>query len=566
MGTYRVETEDGVFDVELDDSTKESKTTTKQVDQPFKRGFVESAVSRLINKISPERGKEWDLARQEFENRYPGTIQRQRNIGEFGQSVMAGAGAMSAAKSAMPALASKSFLPRIGVSAIGGIAAAQPFQYENLQQRAIGTGVSAIAGPVIGETFGLAKRGIGKAIEIFKAPKALEGITKEINALNSLPSKGDIKSGTAKGLRILGNVQKSLTEEVSSAGKKSVQELTEVFKKRNEFLKTALSKESLNESQLAKGKLRTVFSDMTKIYKTSLDKIENDLVARGQSFNKNDLLSMIAEAQENIELSGIPRDSKIFSLFDKAVEKVSGMSDDVIDLQSLKKFKNSFYDELSSGAQKGTSYYGENDHAISEFLKSYGKILETKAPELKVLNAEYAPMANARRWAMSNFKPFNVNEVERGMKILENVSKSGRVNQDYINYLKVLERGSGRFKGTGKIGEETLKAGQQLSTVQKSFNSAKKKLLDQVEFKISQIEESFKPDISTIKKSGSEAMDDFLVRKERLGSLSNKKQELEKLKGYRKWLIISGAVGGLSIAPQVRKVAYPIAHVISGGT
>jgi hypothetical protein len=208
-----------------------------------------------------------------------------------------------------------------------------------------------------------------------------------------------------------------------------------------------------------------------------------------------DLSKMAQSLAENYPQLGITSESDLLdALSHKGMATVAGKGGQMeidmtkpLNLTELRNFKNKIYDTLSSGVKSGNKYSGIDDQVANVFLRNHGSFIGELSPELKQLNVEFAPMANARAWAMKTFKPYNVNDIQRGANVLENIATGKNPNQTNINYLKQLEEGSGSFQGAGDLTGRTGAIGKGIKDLKQSFDLAKKNLVDSTDYRLHQL-------------------------------------------------------------------------------
>ena len=187
-----------------------------------------------------------------------------------------------------------------------------------------------------------------------------------------------------------------------------------------------------------------------------------------------------------MRIGGFPEDSTIYKTISNVFEKYDPNRN--LSLKDIKIIKNKIFDKVSVGAKTGSKYYEIDDQAVNIFLKNHGEYIGDISPELKQLNSEFAPMANARAWAMKTFRPYNELEIQKGADILERLAKNQVPNQTDLNYLKVLAEGSGRFKGANELRGITTETGKKLLLQKEEFDLARKNLIDATNYRINQLQ------------------------------------------------------------------------------
>ena len=270
-----------------------------------------------------------------------------------------------------------------------------------------------------------------------------------------------------------------------------------------------LSTNALSQSAKNKGKISSTAKRNTEIYGETLDEIEERLskvdpntgknsMPNRKSYLENVLDRTINEAQE----MGLPNDSPVLSKLrsfqarfspkdevDDAAEAVDMLGMKIpkaaeqpvqMTLDELRNIKNSAFGKTSSGFKSGASYSTPKDKVSELFLKNHGEFMGGLDEEIGIMNKEFAPYARSRRFGYKAFKPNAPEEVQRGANILERTAGKGKPNKDNLNYLERLEKGSGRFEGTGDLRGNTTKLGSQLKTIDeqiKTLESSKSNLI-----------------------------------------------------------------------------------------
>lgn len=315
-----------------------------------------------------------------------------------------------------------------------------------------------------------------------------------------------LATGTAKdifsGGKELDIIQRELAEQplqrlsiqntirdVRASSKETSADMIKSFKEANQTIQRNLAREAQLQSESTKGPLRELFKNVSKTYGEGLSKAEDTLEKSGTTLKSSGYLKVLDDTLEEFRFKGIPEENPVFDLLLKYQKQLLDFlnkngRDAEISLRELKTIRQGVYDTLSSSVKTGTKYAEIDDHAANIFLKNYGEFMGKLSPELSKLNKEFAPMANARGWAMRNFRPYNTQEVQRGANVLERIAKSDVPNKTDLNYLKVLEEGSGRFSGAGKLTGKTLEIGKETKGIKESFDVAKYNLLKSTDLKI----------------------------------------------------------------------------------
>lgn len=403
-----------------------------------------------------------------------------------------------------------------------------------------------------GAMAGLPKPSLRALNRIAPTP-AIESLEANVVSLLKKPTVAMEEAGTKRGLNILGKAKKSMQADIQKAGNQDLQGLTTAFKQTKSELDKSIYNEATLLSSQGKSKIKNLTKNMTETYRKGLDEAEEALASRGETIISSEYRNVVDSAIEEAISKNLPEGSPAFSKLRKisraldAGERDTGVldskgnkiilanPDDPISLKDVKNLKNQVYDALSSGVKEGAKYATEEDEVANIFLRKHGEFMAKKSPELAELNAEFAPLAQARSWAMKNFRPFNENEITRAANVLSRIAKSKNPSQTDLNYLKQLESGSGRFKGTGSLRGGIEATGTKAKNIQTQFESAKKQLIDSTEYRIKQLESSINDDINLVKKGGFEANYAATQRQGEVEMLRIKIQRLERLRRLRNW-------------------------------
>lgn len=347
-----------------------------------------------------------------------------RVVGKYAAPIVSAIGygglAEQAAGKFIPGLAGASFIPRVGRSAIGSAVGAQPFEYKSPQERAMMTGASAVAGPVIGETIGLGIKGIKLA------PGAVKSLFK---------SGKDLKRASSYGEKITESIE-NLKDALPSA-------------------KEALKDASIDDAVRYKKALRPISKENSKIYREGLKQAE--VSAKLTQSKVSDVIER--SVQEAID-QGIPENSPLLTEMRNMINEIKpgtktkfdwqtlgdvpDTTDEKLTIEQLRNIKS----RLFKVADKSQDHADEIANAI--FMRNYGDEIASQSPGFQAMQTEYAPYVEAKKWAYRVFKPFTKDEIPNGNRILKRVA-SGNANAEDFAYLERLESGSGRFKGTGNL-------------------------------------------------------------------------------------------------------------------
>ncbi len=241
---------------------------------------------------------------------------------------------------------------------------------------------------------------------------------------------------------------------------------------------TGLQNAALDASELAKEKIPAATSDWSPTYGQGLDDAERQITQGGGNLTKTDYLEKVVNPSiKEAEAKGLPVDnptlSKLYELRDNLSPPAPKMTqqfdwntvqtrpvaeapefDNSLGLNDFKNMKNSVFGEISKGAQRSVASPQPEDVAGNIYLGKHANYVGSASEDMANMNKEYGPAANSRSWGYKVFKPGKSDEVQRGANVLQRIA-TGTHNADDLNYLKTLEEGSGRFKGTGSLRGET---------------------------------------------------------------------------------------------------------------
>lgn len=344
----------------------------------------------------------------------------------------------------------------------------------NPLQAAIGAGIGKYAEPVMGAV-GKGASFVGKGIADSPFGKAIGG---------AWDTAGQI-FGSGKDLK---NVEGQLASNESQ---------TTGLQGAREVAKDNLSNSALDASESAKGKISSTAKGWSDTYGEGLDQAEEDLANSGTKLKKSDYLKNVVEpsiqqAHEMNLPSDNPTLSKLYQLHSKLSPPTtteefvpemdmmgnyskppeSAVFDDNLNVKDFRDIKNSVLDSISSGFKKGTASAKPEDVAGNIFLKNHGNYVASVSEDMANMNKEFGPAANSRNWAYKVFKPGKPDEVQRGANVLERIAK-GTHNADDLNYLDQLEKGSGRFKGTGNLRGNTQSYADQIKDIDSKLEGLK---------------------------------------------------------------------------------------------
>lgn len=473
--------------VDLLANTQPQSNVVQQIQSGAQESPILNTIGKLvaagINKVNPNfpSGEEYGQASKDIQATSPapqGVLQTiARGAGKYGPDVAASLPVFGAASAL-----TKSPMLAAGIAGATYEGGKKVLEGENAFPTALESSVAGAATAGLLQGSGKMLEGVpsimNKVKNVLSAGKNLKRVQSEIAKIAGLSPETKIVANEAKEL-------------VRYNKKLSLSELTDNFSKTNKTLNEQLKNETTLQSSANKEKLTSVFKNMSKTYRKGIDQAEDSLIAQGKSVTDKDYVTKVVDkTMQELKDRFIPEDSPAFQTLKEMQTSLKYPIDRKVEQMSLsdvKNLKNQIYDTLSSGEQSGTKYSGIDGQVANIFLKNHGNFIGELSPELKQLNAEFAPMANARNWAMKNFRPYNVNEIQKGANVLENIATGKTPNQTNINYLKQLEEGSGSFTGAGELKGKTVTIGKNIKNIKETFDLAKKNLIDSTDYKIHQL-------------------------------------------------------------------------------
>jgi len=435
--------------------------------------------------------------------------------------------------------------------------------------------------------------------EIWNAGKNLKSVQKELARIAGLPSESALAKGTAKGVKAVKTAGKSLTEADAAQAKalrsgasdlKSPKPTPDAglnaLKEKRRIIETRLKDVTRAEASDYKEAIKKTFANVTKTYGEGIEAAEADLAKRGVKLSRKEYAEkVIGRTLEEAEARGISSDDPVLTTLRKLQNKLlAGTEDEVVQspiltasgqpitkvvtpaqenltIQEMKNLKNGIYGELSGGVRGGTAAVSDaEDQVANMFLRNHGEYLGPKSPALQALNKEAAPMFEARRWAYKNFRPYRPMEIEKGAKILEKIASGGKVNPDDVGFLRVLEKGSGRFQGTGTYTTKSTALGKEIELTAKTYSEARQRLIDAADFRIAEIEKSINADVATLKSAGEDSLEALRQMKSKEVELLDMKKRLEDLRKVKLTLI--GLAAGTTV---FGKKALSVAKAVTVG-
>jgi hypothetical protein len=196
------------------------------VEEPSKPklGMVETMVAPIMEKVFPG----WGAARGQFEQQYPGVVDRARFRGQMGQAVLSGNLAGQGLTQA--GVRGVGLAPSMLRGAVEGAVGSQSFDYGSVGNRIIATaGAGAFGGVVGGAVSGAigAGRSISKTINRLKDPRipVMSQIQEEISANKQAMSS--VASGGSKQIQATGAIGREASEAISGRAKSIEDRITQ---------------------------------------------------------------------------------------------------------------------------------------------------------------------------------------------------------------------------------------------------------------------------------------------------------------------------------------------------
>jgi hypothetical protein len=231
----------------------------------------------------------------------------------------------------------------------------------------------------------------------------------------------------------------------------------------------ALKDASINDAVLYKNKLRPVSKENSKIYREGLD-----LAEKSANITQSKVSSILEQSIDEALEQGVNENSALITAmkeelgnikpgsktrFDyESLTNVADVEDSKLSLEAIRNLKS----RLFKVADKSQDHADEVGNAI--FMKNYGKEIASQSSEFQAMQSEYAPFVEAKKWAYRTFKPFTKDEIPNGNRVLKRIA-SGSANAEDFAYLKRLENGSGRFKGTGEMRQSSQSMADSLRNI-----------------------------------------------------------------------------------------------------
>lgn len=274
--------------------------------------------------------------------------------------------------------------------------------------------------------------------------------------------KQGLKPLTEQFTQPYGLPKSELTRKIEETGKEAVGKLRDEKK----LLDKSIFQESDKAATDIQSKLPEYFKRNSTIYGKELDRISDGLVKQGNPITRGEMSDILddvmRESQDDLLASGKPMQEIDFlaKKYDINPKQVGVGEDGVpimerpdpnqpLDFKQVVSDVKAIRNSLSSKAKIGQNYTPE-DVVAAKFAKRWGDYLETKVPEFKNLNKEYAPVIATMKTAGKYFKPYSQG-VDRlqGVSFLKNIAQD-KLQSSEKKLLDMLQEGTDNFPGIGQ--------------------------------------------------------------------------------------------------------------------
>jgi hypothetical protein len=421
------------------------------------------------------------------------------------------------------ALAARKILPRMGIGAIegavGGASGASDMTGAGPNAGNMATGaVFGAVGGAIAEPIGLGGAKLVREYRKFKVDmkkplpplmSRISNATKDVRSgakqeIDKIRSEyANIKQQTINGIR--SNIKK-FSGDLDSATKGTVEDLQK--------------------------KLPGFFKANSDAYGKRFDEIADDAANAGKFMRRKDVLEILdnTEAQlDGLEIKDSLAQKAMAELrarFSGSLEQgniilpkgvgVDALVDEKIPLKEIVEQHKNLRKSFSSAFRNGTSGYSREDIPMNILQRNLADKIADVAPELKDLNAAYAPVIKARERAYQIFKPFkgDVN-IGTGMTALRQQALGGLKNDNLMN---VIEGGTEFSKGLGPVTSRVDELGMQIKALKESLST-----------KAQSIEAAKKTAVNAVTNKSAKRLGDLETRKRKVQGLLDKKKEINEL-------------------------------------
>lgn len=327
-----------------------------------------------------------------------------------------------------------------------------------------------LANPVIGEVIGLGGKAVGAVGQYMdksgQIKKGLETLTKQFTTPEGLPKSELVRKIGEKGkdaLTFLRQQKTALDKKFLNVSDKTATDIQESLPKYFRDNSTVYGNKLNDISEgLAKNGNEITRGEMSSIMKDTLNESKDELLAHGKPMNEIEYLN------NKYSLEPVANESGLLDSSGKTLKNIPN-PDEKLNfkevVEDIKKVRGS----LSARAKSGIKYSPE-DVVAAKFMQKWGGYLETKVPELKELNKEYAPIIETMKTAGKYFKPYS-----QGVDKLQGVSFLRQMADDKMQtsgkkLMDILQNGTDNFPGIGTKTGELEKTLQSREAVKKSID------------------------------------------------------------------------------------------------
>jgi len=502
MGTYRVETEDGVFDVELDDSTKESKTTTKQVEKPsLINEFIKAneqisgGIRSTFQDLNPPKGFNNPSLQPKFQQSYPQVVMDAlqktpiRNLPEVPQTAIlhtlsypaAVAGAVTdmatnpgeVAGAIVSAGVLNSVAPKIANAEIA---------FQNFLSRKPNMGSALSSSKMVPK--------LGRAESVFtKRASDIQSRADAASAGELAKLKNEKEALTAQINNTKGITTEAKTTEIQKTESDYAKRLLETQEKIN-GIKKALPKSAQQDVALIKKEIPEWMGKQSERWNAEIDAQlggpDADIFVNADTL-RAELSSLLRSRGVEIDAAGeidaltkslSPAESKIVDVI-KRIDSSSQLPS----VRSLIKDTNYFGSKVK---------YGKVFNSEQALLDDAKDIVASQAediiPSLKNTKAWYSDYAQIRNRSFKSLDPLGGKYSTKGTQFFEKLA-SGNAHPEDFQFLTDLESAVGKKAGRTSF---------DLSAEEKSLEQFKERLKQSSKEEVAKIQESLDKEISRL--------------------------------------------------------------------
>jgi len=493
---------------------------------------------------------------QSMEEQHPGSTSSNREkqfTKELGGSVAAGMGAGTVAKNALPWLAKTGLGSQAALGAVEGVAAAQPFHYENMGDRALGTAGASVLGAALPVgiagakgAYSLGKKAVGRVSEAFKAPGELANVRSQIpqakaNLEDARMAQSEVSQPysdeSSRGVRIIKEADKRILSDLESNKTNIV----------NNFRNKIVSSVKGVKEKTAKWT-----SDFYNKYDTILEAGEKEAAEKGISSEayQREVIDPVMDkiAQDGADTTA----SKSLQSKMKVKRGKDPVSGEMVDIQpeipsTIEQMKN-----LKNSVGK----YGQGDYIANMLHDRHRAFIGKYSDIVSKANKSYGEVSNAVKFSKKSIVPHNPAEIKKAADLLVKEATGG-LNETEAAYLKTIKEGKGEFAGAGELLDDATK---EAASKMSSEIAALKKQIESVKAQSGR-------DIATVKGASSEAKysnkltesaskqsskRNVLTHSKKLSDLENLEKELQDKVRLRSKLIWGG-LGAAGVSTGLAK-------------